>query len=371
MYIMTTLAEPGSGCNFQPPFSSAERNITETDAPHIFRILGGPSPWQRYLQGNLAAHKDDLPARPMRIVTEAEFARRYNGVFGQQPPAHAQGFVDRGNAMIFLREFPVRNFNQTKAGLALHEAVHLFSHPPGRSNRMRATAFGLLEEGLLEGLTQIVTEDIQAAQCIRPLRADWQAYKEYIPVTRRFMQVFTPAVVAEAYFNGIVTPLINAITQRWTVDAFRPIRQLTNQKKPQQALQAIETLEQAFRRRQIEDKLQLQSTMFEVTGRLVRNELLRTNGKVSKKLEPFLLTASAPDFNIPYRQAKLGRRFAQEMLSERLARQIIQSEASEAHLTRLGKLLGRYAEVLQERDSGFKRLVEQEQKKTAPATKKP
>ena len=183
----------------------------------------------------------------MRIVTEGEFAKAYSGVFGQPPPAHAQGFVDRRNATIFLREFPTRNFNQTKAGLALHEAVHLFSHPPGRSNQLRATVYGLLEEGLLEGLTQIVTDDILAAQCISPLRADWQAYKEYIPVTRRFIQVFTPAVVADAFFNGSVTPLINAITRRWSVDAFRRVRQLTNQKQTQQALQAIEALEHTYR----------------------------------------------------------------------------------------------------------------------------
>jgi hypothetical protein len=247
MYISTTLAEAQSACHVQPPFSSAERNITEKDAPRIFAILGGPSPWQQFLQRNLAAHKKDLPARPMRIVTDGEFAKSYRGVFGQPPPADAQGFVDRGNATIFLREFPVRNFNQTKVGLALHEAVHLFSHPPGRSNRLRATVYALLETGLLEGLTQIVTEDILAAQCISPLRAEWQAYKEYIPVARKFIQVFTPAVVADAYFNGSVTPLISAITRRWSVDAFRRVRQLTNQKKPEQALQAIQTLEQAYR----------------------------------------------------------------------------------------------------------------------------
>jgi len=133
--------------------------------------------------------------------------------------------------------------------LALHEAVHLFSHPPGRSNRPRATAYGLLETGLVEGLTQIVTEDIQAAQCIRPLRAEWQAYKEYLPVARRFVEIFTPALVADAYFNGSITPLVNAITRRWTIDGFRRVRQLTNQKKTEQALRTIETLEQTYRSR--------------------------------------------------------------------------------------------------------------------------
>jgi hypothetical protein len=247
MYIATTMGESRSACNFQPPFSSAERNITEKDAPVIFSLLTGPSPWRSYLQRNLAAHKKDLPARPMRIVTEGEFAKSYRGVFRQPPPANAQGFVDRRNALIFLREFPARNFNQTKAGLALHEAVHLFSHPPGKSNVLRATVYSLLGEGLLEGLTQVITEDILAAQCISPLRSDWQAYKEYIPVARRFIEVFTPAVVGDAYFNGTVTPLINAITRRWTADGLARVRRLTNQAQTEQALQTIEALEQAYR----------------------------------------------------------------------------------------------------------------------------
>jgi hypothetical protein len=86
-----------------------------------------------------------------------------------------------------------------------------------------------------------------AAQCISPLRSDWQAYKEYIPVARRFIEVFTPAVVGDAYFNGTVTPLINAITRRWTADGLARVRRLTNQAQTEQALQTIEALEQAYR----------------------------------------------------------------------------------------------------------------------------
>jgi hypothetical protein len=246
MYIMT-LEEPPSTCNARPPFTSAERNITEGDALQIFAILGGPSPWQGYLQRNLAAHQKSLPARPMRIVTDGEFATTYRAIFRQPPPAHAQGFVDRRNATIFLREFPARNFNQTKAGLALHEAVHLFSHPPGQSNSLRATVYALLEEGLLEGITQIVTDEIQGAQCIRSMRAAWQPYKEYIPVARKFLETITPALVADAYFDGRIAPLINAIERRWTISGFQGVRRLTNQRKTDEALQAIEALEQAFR----------------------------------------------------------------------------------------------------------------------------
>ena len=68
-------------------------------------------------------------------------------------------------------------------------------------------------------------------------------------MARRFMQVFTPALIADAYFNGSITPLVNAITRRWTIDGFRRVRQLTNQKKTEQALQAIEAIEQTYRSR--------------------------------------------------------------------------------------------------------------------------
>jgi len=106
----------------------------------------------------------DLPTLLTRIVNDSEFATKYKSIFGNAPYADTRGFVDRPNATIYLSEFPARNFDQTKAGLALHEAVHLFSHPPGKSKALRATVYALLEQGLLEGLTQIITEDIQAAR---------------------------------------------------------------------------------------------------------------------------------------------------------------------------------------------------------------
>jgi hypothetical protein len=249
MYIWSALGEPTASKGYQPPISSAERNVTENDAQHIFTILAGPSRWQSYLKFNVERHIKDLPSRPMRIVNDSEFAKQYKRIFGTAPSANARGFVDRRNATIYLSEFPARNFGQSKAGLALHEAVHLFSHPPGKSKNLRATVYALLEEGLLEGLTQMITEDIQTAQGIRPLRDDWRAYRKYIPVAARFLQAFTPAVVGDAYFCGKVTPLIDAITRRWTAEGLSQVRRLANQEKTEEALQAIDALEQAHSQR--------------------------------------------------------------------------------------------------------------------------
>jgi hypothetical protein len=239
----------------QPPnckqaSSSAERHIKEQDAPQIFALLCGPSPWQQFFRSNLNAHLQSIPKqRPIRIVTEGDFARKYKDVFSASAPQDAQGFVDRRNATIYLKEFPVGNFGRSLVGIALHEAVHLFSHPPGRSNQLRALAYDFLGVGLLEGITQLITEDIQTAQCIQPMRERWQAYNDYLPVAREFIRIFTPAIVGDAYFNGNVNRLLRAIEGRWSFSSFQRLRMLTNQKGKEQAMQLIASLEKAYSNR--------------------------------------------------------------------------------------------------------------------------
>jgi hypothetical protein len=242
MYITTRLSEVVSPATYKRPFSSAERDVTEKDAPHIFTILGGPSPWRQYLQSNLASHRRYLPSNPMRICDEREFADAYRRIFSEAPPADAQGFVDRRNARMILREFPAKNFGKTKVGLALHEAVHLFSHPPGKSNTLRATSYDLLGRGLIEGLTQMITDDILAEQKFSPLRADWQAFTSFTPVARKLVNTFSLGLVAEAFFYGNLEPLKRAIGIKWGSDGFANVRQLTNQKQKDVALRLIKRL---------------------------------------------------------------------------------------------------------------------------------
>jgi len=240
--------QPAPNCN--QTSSSAERHIKEQDAPQIFALLCGPSPWSQFFRSNLNASLQSIPKqRPIQIVTDGEFAQKYKDVFNAPAPQDAQGFVDRRNATIYLKEFPAGNFGRSLVGIALHEAVHLFSHPPGRSKQLRATSYNFLGTGLLEGLTQAITEDIQTAQCIQPMRERWQAYKEYLPVARELIRIFTPAIVGDAYFNGNVTRLLRAIEGRWTFTSFQKLSRLTDQKDTGQAMQLIASLEKAYSNR--------------------------------------------------------------------------------------------------------------------------
>lgn len=243
MYITNTLSE---ACpSFLTSFSSAERDITDKDAAPILTILGGPSPWQQFLQQNLATHRRTLPAKPIRICDEREFASSYRRVHQEAPSADTQGFVDRRNGMMILKEFPIGNIGKSKVGIAVHEAVHLFSHPPGKSNRIRATAFSLLGPGLLEGITQMVTDDILRTQCISAMRSQWQPYKEVTAIARRFLASFSQPVVGNAYFQGDINQLLNLIQIKWTERWYVRLRDLADRKQMKAALSMIDTLDSA------------------------------------------------------------------------------------------------------------------------------
>lgn len=111
-------------------------------------------------------------------------------------------------------------------------------------------------------------------------------------------------------------------------------------------------------KRLVEAERQLQRTMIETTTSVVLDEFHKAGGKsVPQKLKPFLLDSlQAPN---PLLQAKVGLKFAQKMLPPTLAQRIIRSEASEAHLTRLGQMLQRHAKAFQNVDPAFKQLVMQ------------
>jgi hypothetical protein len=102
-------------------------------------------------------------------------------------------------------------------------------------------------------------------------------------------------------------------------------------------------------RQQIDAELRLRKVMIKTAGKV---------GRDHEKLKPFLLKPlfTPNDFELP----PSALNFAQKMLPPRLVQRIQNSVISEAHLVILGRFLRRYGEVLQSKDTGFKRVVEQE-----------
>ena len=80
--------------------------------------------------------------------------------------------------------------------LALHEMVHWVSHPPEQGHRL--TAWLALDEGLIEGLTQVVTEDIFED---RGISQYWKAiYMEQVAIVRKLIERFGVQPFGEVLF---------------------------------------------------------------------------------------------------------------------------------------------------------------------------
>jgi hypothetical protein len=88
------------------------------------------------------------------------------------------------------------------------------------------------------------------------------------------------------------------------------------------------------------------------------NEMINTAERLGNVLlRPFImdpLLLPTPDAQ---KLCKLAQDFARKMLPADLVGRIMKSEASEAHLTRLGRFLRTYAERLQQKDPHFREVV--------------
>jgi hypothetical protein len=139
---------------------SAEERIREEDFEAVLRVLAGPSPWQRYISEGLRVARQNIPRRAFRVASSKEFEQTMRALGQQGDLGHIPGVTDKRTGIITMQEFFGVNSQATYLGAALHEAVHLVSHPPGRAGRQHSTAWGIVGEGLLEGLVECVTIDI-------------------------------------------------------------------------------------------------------------------------------------------------------------------------------------------------------------------
>jgi hypothetical protein len=130
--------------------------------------------------------------------------------------------------------------------------------------------------------------------------------------------------------------------------------------------------------RRIRDDFQKQDAQFnqQIEAELqLRNEMMTTAGESARRLGPATLNPILLDallgYNFSLFHFQVGLAAAPKILPASLVQRITNSEASEAHLTNLGRWLRRYGEVLQTKNSTFKALVERERKRRQQKAKRP
>jgi hypothetical protein len=234
-------------------FRSAEDRVSEDDFEAVLTVLAGASPWQEYIRENLRVARQNLPRRPFRIVGSEEFIQTMRALGEGDDMAHIPGVTDKRAGIITMQEFFGRNSHATFLGAALHEAVHLVSHPPGRSRTQHSTAWGILGEGLLEGLVECVTRDILSAQGIALARPRMRGHEQRVPVARELLRSLSVPLLARVLFVGDFQQFLMVMNRTYSPAGWTEIKMLTTSNNPARAIQRMNELRAVEEQRHIED----------------------------------------------------------------------------------------------------------------------
>ena len=218
---------------------SAEQRIRDDEFEKVLTVLVGASPWQSFLRPNLDVARRNLPRRAFRVVDRKEFERTMRELGEGGDVGHIPGVTDKRNGVITMQEFFGVNSQATYLGAALHEAVHLVSHAPGRSGRRHSTAWGIVGEGLLEGIVECVTIDVLNAQQITLARPTMRGHVQRVPVAVALMRRFGLPLIGRLLFGGEFRPFLQLMNDTYTARGWQEIQTLTNANRPEQAIQRI------------------------------------------------------------------------------------------------------------------------------------
>ena len=249
----------GDPKNFTAPIKNGGQFIREDDSDKVLTIVTGPSRYQKYIQPAMAAQGSKLPKQLLRIISSvSEAPKHLRGRFESDQGKAVGGTIDRATGTIYMLPPPGRR-SDTRLEFALHEAVHLFAHPfmnivdektfqtnYGRSC-IKDTSVGTFQRkfcsGIGEGVTQLFTEHIMEDEDISETKSE-RPYKEFVPIARELIRIFSPESIARAYFLGEVKALADRMRFRWG-EAWVSIPTLATP-NPQLALSEIKKLELAF-----------------------------------------------------------------------------------------------------------------------------
>lgn len=214
--------------------SAAERiSIFEDDFEGVCQVLAGTSRWRQYITPNLADGLKAYGSRRFRIVSAEEFGRYY----AMEP--NDLGYTNKIKAEMVLKELFKGSLESTMTA-ALHEMVHWVSHPPKQGKQV--TVLGFLGHGLMEGLTQVVTEDLLQDQGIA--QSPYPAYAERVAIVRKLIERFKVAPFGEALFQGRVNAL-QPLLDTYGSAGFREISELATKNDSKKAIDCIERLNRA------------------------------------------------------------------------------------------------------------------------------
>ena len=236
---------------------SAQERIREDQFNYVLKILAGNSLWQSYITKNLAAIKNNLPQRPFRVVDRREYVRTLTAL-GREDSGHIPGITDKSSGVITMVEFFGGGSNATYLGAALHEAVHLVSHPAGGSRAGQSTALATLGDGLFEGLVECVTDNILTTQGFTLANPKMRGHDDRVPVAKALISAFGVPLFARLLFEGVYQPFTHQMILTYSKDGWEEIKNLTkanNYKRALVRMKELSAIQQRIRMQRFSDTL--------------------------------------------------------------------------------------------------------------------
>ncbi len=154
-------------------FSSATTEVTANSFQDVLAVLAGPSGWLQYLGNNVETVRQSISSFSFVVEPEKEFADHLQRLSLGKLPEDAVGVTDKQTGTILLlKKDNGRVQSDIRAGRispnlldALHECVHLVSDPVLKRVK-DSHAYFFLGGGLLEGLVELIAEQILTSQKI-------------------------------------------------------------------------------------------------------------------------------------------------------------------------------------------------------------
>lgn len=220
-------------------FTSAEDRVDDDHLEAILEVLVSPSPWQEYLAPALDIARPRLPKHGFRVQPRAEFTQTMHDLGHKGEVGNIPGVTNKRTGVISMLGWFGEKSRQSYLGAALHETVHLVSHDPGRSTSQHSTAWGLLGEGILEGLVEAITCDVLNARKIKLAKPSMRGHQRRVPVVRELMKGFTIPILGRVLFQGNMDQFRLTVTFIYGGLGWHEVRQLTTNDQPEAAIMAM------------------------------------------------------------------------------------------------------------------------------------
>jgi hypothetical protein len=220
-------------------FRSGEDAVISSDFPKVLDLLKAQSRWQPYLLNNLRAVQDGSMPWTFEVLRDAEFKDRVP--HADRSEGKVYGITYKAISKVYLRETPLNSATSFVLA-ALHECVHVVSHPIAITPN-GSTAKRILSDGLLEGLVELVTEDIILANKIPLplLSSGLRGHQALMPIAQALLDVVGVLPLASLLFYGLQSEISKQFAFLFGSDDWIRIATYAHNQKTQEAISLIKS----------------------------------------------------------------------------------------------------------------------------------